>query len=94
MNLDQQTLFLIIAVVMVVAFMGWQQWQTRKRREKQMSGLEIGHDVITIGGIIGKLTYLNAEENRARIEIAPGIEMKILPAAISRAFPPEAAEQA
>jgi len=60
------------------------QWQARRRRKKQMAELRTGDEVITVGGIIGKLTYLNDEENRARIEIAPGVEMQVVLAAISR----------
>jgi len=60
------------------------QWQARRRRKKQMAELRTGDEVITVGGIIGKLTYLNDEENRASIEIAPGVEMQVVLAAISR----------
>jgi len=81
---DQQIVILIIGLVLLAAFMFWPQWQARRRRQKQMAELRVGDEVMTVGGIIGKLTYFNAEENRARIEIAPGIEMRVVLAAISR----------
>nr|HID13895.1 preprotein translocase subunit YajC [Anaerolineae bacterium] len=83
-NVDQQIVILIIGLVLLAAFMFWPQWQARRRRQKQMAELRVGDEVMTVGGIIGKLTYFNAEENRARIEIAPGIEMRVVLAAISR----------
>jgi preprotein translocase subunit YajC len=81
---NQQLVVLIVAFVLLGALTVWPQIQARRRRQKQMAEISVGDEVLTIGGIMGKLTYLNAEENRARIEIAPGVEMQILPAAISR----------
>jgi len=80
----QQIVILVIGLALLGALMFWPQWQARRRRQKQMAALRVGDEVITVGGIIGKLTYLNAEENRARIEIAPGVEMRVVLAAISR----------
>jgi preprotein translocase subunit YajC len=64
--------------------MFWPQWQARRRRQRQMAELRVGDEVMTVGGIIGKLTYFNADENRARIEIAPEVEIRVVVAAISR----------
>lgn len=82
--MDQQIVFLIIGLVVISALMFWPQWQARRRRQKQMAKMSMGDEVMTVGGIIGKLTYLNAEEDRARIEIAPGVEIRVILAAISR----------
>jgi len=84
----QQIVILVIGLVLLGALMFWPQWQARRRRQKQMAALRVGDEVMTVGGIIGKLTYLNAEANRARIEIAPGVEVRIVPAAISRPLTP------
>jgi len=48
-----------------------------------MAKLRVGDEIITVGGIIGKLTYFNAEENRARIKVAPGVEMQVVLTAVS-----------
>lgn len=80
----QQVVVLAIGLVLLSVLMFWPQWQARRRRQKQMSELQVGDEVMTVGGIIGKLTYYNAEENRARIEIAPGVEIRVVLAAISR----------
>ena len=81
---SQQIVVLAIGLVMISLLMFWPQWQARRRRQKQMAGLRVGVEVMTVGGIIGKLTYLNADEDRARIEIAPGVEIQVVLAAISR----------
>ncbi|HUV91024.1 MAG TPA: preprotein translocase subunit YajC [Anaerolineae bacterium] len=80
----QQVVILAIGLVLLSVLMIWPQWQARRRRQKQMAEMRVGDEVMTVGGIIGKLTYMNAEENRARIEIAPGVEIQVVLAAISR----------
>jgi preprotein translocase YajC subunit len=80
----QQVVILAIGLVVLGVLMFWPQWQARRRRQKQMAELRVGDEVMTVGGIIGKLTYFNAEENRARIKIAPDVEIQVVLAAISR----------
>ena len=82
----QQVVILAIGLVLIGVLMFWPQWQARRRRQKQMAELRVGDQVMTVGGIIGKLTYFNADENRARIEIAPEVEIRVVVAAISRAL--------
>jgi preprotein translocase subunit YajC len=89
---DSQTLIMVGAVVLLLVLMVLPQWQARRRRQKQMAGLSVGSEVMTIGGIIGKLTYINTEEDRARIEIAPGVEIRVIVAAISRPLEPSEPE--
>jgi len=80
----QQVVILATGLVLIGALMFWPQWQARRRRQKQMAELRVGDEVMTVGGIIGKLTYFNADENRARIEITPEVEIRVVVAAISR----------
>jgi preprotein translocase subunit YajC len=80
----QQVIILIGGLVLLGVLMFWPQWQARRRQRKRLAELRVGDEIVTVGGIIGKLTYFNAEEDRARIEIAPGVAMEVLSAAISR----------
>ena len=80
----QQVVILAAGLILLSVLMFWPQWQARRRHRKQLAELRVGDEVVTVGGLIGKLTYFSAEENRARIEIAPGVEMRVLTAAISR----------
>jgi preprotein translocase subunit YajC len=70
--------FLLVWVVVILP-----QNRARKNQEQVVSDLKIGDEIVTVGGIIGKLTYLNRAEDLARIEVAKGIEVRIIPAAIS-----------
>jgi preprotein translocase subunit YajC len=81
---NNQVLMLVLGLVLISALMFLPQWQAKRRKQKQMANLQVGDEVITIGGIIGKMTYFNADENRARIEVSPGVEIQVVLAAISR----------
>jgi len=78
----QQIVTLLIGVILLGVLMFLPKWQAQRRHQQQMSSLEVGVRVLTVGGIIGKLTYLDSEENRARIEIAQGVELEVLYSAI------------
>jgi preprotein translocase subunit YajC len=81
---NQQITILVVGLILLSAFMFLPQWQTRRRRQKQMASLHVGDEIMTVGGIIGKLTVLNTDEERAHIEVAPGVEIQIVLTAISR----------
>lgn len=86
--MDPQIWLLLGGVVLFAAFTFWQQRQARKQRQQQVEALKVGDDVLTIGGIIGRLVYLDQAENRARIEIAGGVEMEVLLSAIRSPLAP------
>ncbi len=79
---NQQVLVLVAGIVVLGAFMFWPQYQARRRSEKRIAALKVGDEVMTVGGIIGKLTYLDVEAKRARLEIADGVEMRVVLSAI------------
>ena len=81
---NNQVLMLVLGLVLISALMFLPQWQAKRRKQKQMANLQVGDEVMTIGGIIGKMTYFSADENRARIEVSPGVEIQVVLAAISR----------
>ena len=83
-----QTLILIIGAAFLIGLLFLPQWQARRRRQKQTTEMRPGSEVMTIGGIIGKLTYVNAQENRARIEIAPGVEIQVIVNGIGQVLTP------
>ena len=86
-----QTNFGIVIVVTSIALVFTLIWivvvlpqnRARKVQEEVVSDLKVGDQIVTVGGLIGKLTYLNTAEDLARIEIANGVEVRIIPAAIS-----------
>lgn len=75
-------------LVLLFALMFLPQWQARRRLQKQIASLQPGDEVMTIGGIFGKLVQVDAEKNRARVEIAPGVEIQMLLTAINHVATP------
>ena len=70
--------FLLIWIVVVLP-----QSRARKTQQEVVTDLKVGDQIVTVGGLIGKLTYLNTDEDLAKLEIASGVEVRIIPAAIS-----------
>ena len=79
---------ILLTVIALVFLLFWvlvalPQRRARKTQEDIISNLKVGEQVVTVGGMIGKLTYLDIDKDMARIEVAPGTEIRIIPAAIS-----------
>lgn len=86
-----QTNFAIIVLLTAIAFVFVLIWvvvvlpqnRARKAQQQVVADLKVGDEIVTVGGVIGKLTYLNEQEDIARIEVAKGVEIRIIPASIS-----------
>lgn len=83
--------FIVIAVAFY--FLILRPMQARKRAQASMqSGLVVGVRIMTTSGIFG--TVVGVEGDLVRLEIAPGVVMEILGAAVARVIVPESAEAA
>lgn len=85
---DNYALMVLFTAIALVLFLVWflvavPQRRARQTQEQIVSEIQVGEDIVTVGGIIGKLTYIDREKDMARIEIAKGIEVRIIPSAIS-----------
>lgn len=59
------------------------------KRQTFVRGLAEGDEVITAGGIIGKVIDIHGEEGIAIIEIAPGVTIRVISASVLGAYDPE-----
>ena len=75
--------FWIVIIIGMAVFLFLPQWMARRRQKQREANLKVGDHVVTIGGFIGEITYLDFESNTARIKLAEGVELSILPGAIS-----------
>ncbi|MBN2006236.1 MAG: preprotein translocase subunit YajC [Anaerolineae bacterium] len=75
--------FWLVLIVLFMALVYVPQWTARRRRKQQEASLAVGDRIVTIGGFMGTLVYLNSEENLARIALADNVVVDILPGAIS-----------
>ncbi|CAN5767349.1 hypothetical protein BH24ACT2_BH24ACT2_10660 [soil metagenome] len=67
-----------------------QQSRLRKQREL-ISSIEVGDVVLTAGGMIGTVRVLTDDE--LRLEVSPGVELRVVRAAISRRLTADASAE-
>lgn len=73
----------VIVVVALGVFLILPQYMARRRQKQRERDLRVGDTVLTIGGFIGELTSLDLEANVAKLRLAEGVEVCIVPGAIS-----------
>lgn len=71
----------MLVVLPMILIMWWAQRSNSKKQQQLESSLKVGDKVILRDGIIGKIVDLGT---RAKVEIAPGVNITILRAGIDR----------
>ena len=64
------------------------------KRQRYVSTLAAGDEVVTYGGIIGKVLAIDAEKGVAHVEIADGVVVRLVTAALIQGYDPEAFAEA
>ena len=83
---DLMTFLPMIAIFVVFYFLLIRPQQKRAKETKAMlNALQKGDEVITAGGIVGKIAKLN--DQYAAVEIAPDVEISVQRGAISQLLP-------
>ena len=81
-HMNTEFFYIIVATVLaLVLLMVWvlvalPQKRARSTQLEVLGQLKVGDEVVTVGGMIGRLTYLNRDEDMARLELAKGIEVR------------------
>lgn len=78
--------FVLLLGLMWFVLIRPQQARLRKQREL-IASVEVGDVVLTAGGMIGTVRVLTDDE--LRLEVAPGVELRVVRAAISRRLVPD-----
>jgi preprotein translocase subunit YajC len=60
-----------------------------QKRQRFARTLSVGDEVITYGGIIGKVIDIHAETGIAYVEIAEGVVIRLVTAALMQPYDPE-----
>lgn len=87
--------FLFVAVLLMLgmgaywAFILLPRQRDFAKRQNMARSLAEGDEVITAGGIIGKVRRINSEEGIAFVEIANGIEVRMVIAAMLDVYNPD-----
>jgi preprotein translocase subunit YajC len=86
---------IVVAVVLVLGLGAyWSMVIFPRQREfqkqqKYVRGLSIGDEMITYGGLIGKVIEIDTEIGIAYVEIAEGVVVKMVAGALLRPYVPE-----
>ena len=85
-GMDIMTFLPMIAIFVVFYFLLIRPQQKRAKDAKAMlSALQKGDEVITAGGIVGKIAKL--DEQYASIEVSPNVEIRVQRGSISQLLP-------
>lgn len=76
------TVFMIVVMIALFYFMLYRpQKKQAAKRKALLDSLEVGADVVTIGGVYGRIKELDAQT--VKLEVAPGTVMTFARAAVN-----------
>jgi preprotein translocase YajC subunit len=84
--------FALLAFVMLLALGAWWSLVTFPKqrdfakRQQFARSLAEGDEVITYGGVIGRVLAIDAEQGIAKIEIADGVIIRVITAALMQPY--------
>ena len=88
-----ELLVLVAAIIVMFWFVLLRPQQKARRQQKEMvESLQIGDEVISVGGLVGRVTRLPADDGWIGFELAPGIQTKLLTVAVSHRIPADEVE--
>lgn len=73
----QMIVMLVVLFAIMYFFMIRPQQKRQKEIQKFRNSIEVGQQVVTAGGIYGKVSQINEEDNTFTLEIATGVKIKI-----------------
>lgn len=83
-----------LTIILIIIAAYWSLAVFPKQREykkhiKYLNTIDVGDEIITFGGMIGRVIEIDDEIGVARLEIADGIQIRVLTAALNRPYDPE-----
>ena len=77
----------LIMILMIFAIMYFllirPQQKKMKEHQAMLEALRRGDQVVTQGGIVGKVTKVKDDQSEVEVEIAPGVQVRVLKATIA-----------
>ena len=87
--------FLLVGIVMILgmgaywALVLYPRQRSFSKRQKLVQALEIGQEVITYGGFIGRIVSVDADKGTSMVELADGVTVKMINAAVMQVYDEE-----
>ncbi len=60
-----------------------------QRKQSVVRSLHVGDEVVTYGGIVGKIIDIDVDQGISQVEIADGVRIRLLTAALQQVYDPE-----
>jgi len=80
------SILLLVAFVVIFYFLLWRPQSKRMKEQKQLiSSLAVGDEVITVGGILGRITKLT--DDFIMLLIATNVEITVQRSSVSASLP-------
>lgn len=92
--------FAVLALVMLLglgaywAMVVFPKQRDFSKRQRYVRSLSAGDEVVTYGGVIGKVVRIDAEQGVAYVEVADGVVLRLVTAALIQAYDSEAFSRA
>jgi preprotein translocase subunit YajC len=64
------------------------------KRQRYVRALAVGDEVVTYGGIVGRVVSIEVDKGIANVEIADGVVVRLITAALVQPYDPEAFAEA
>lgn|SRR5574341_52939 len=88
-NILLDSLIIGLFLLGIYAFLVLPRQRAFHQRQRLVSQLRLGTDVITYGGMIGKVKKVEAEQGVVTLEVAKGVDVRVISAAISTEYEPQ-----
>ena len=85
--MDPVLIFFVVMLVFLYLLLIRPQRQQARRHRELLSGLKVGDEVVTAGGIYGEITAV--DEERVQLEIDADVRIAVARRAIASIVPPE-----
>lgn len=89
MELGVLTLVMLLGLGAYWAMVVYPKQRDFTKRQRYVRSLAVGDEVVTYGGIIGKIVDIEADKGVAHVEIADGVVIRLIAAALTQAYDPE-----
>ena len=60
-----------------------------QHKQKMVRSLHIGDEIVTYGGIVGKIIDIDVDQGISQVEIADGVRIRLLTAALQQVYDPD-----
>ena len=87
--------FLFVMVLLLLAlgaywsFVVFPRQREFQHKQKVVRSLHVGDEIVTYGGIVGKILDIDPDKGVSYVEIADGVTIKLITAALQQVYDPE-----